>query len=198
MQRHWWPPCAQDRTGLALRCRIAPADPGLAMGSPMPTPSLSTRACEAGMLCMPAVKHSVMGRITRGDRSSLGLPRRAAAAGPAVAVRLMRTAGVLCVRSCWCRRITRYFSVSIKFSISQGARRLCCTGVARSRGRWDARSGAGPVGRATVEDRSRGRTCGSALLGHRAPGGTAQLTRTGRSFASRRSTPAPTGEVRPC
>ena len=35
-----------------------------------------------------------------------------------------------------------------------------------ARFRVDARS-RGPVGRATVEDRSRGRTCGSALLGHR-------------------------------
>jgi hypothetical protein len=50
------------------------------------------------MLCMPAVKHSVMGRITREATVSLGLPRRRA--GPAVTVRLMRTAGVLCVRSC--------------------------------------------------------------------------------------------------
>ena len=73
----------------------------------MPTPSLSTRACEAGMLCMPAVKHSVMLAVSREATVSLGLPTGRAAAGPAVAVRLLRTAGVLCVRSCWCRRNTR-------------------------------------------------------------------------------------------
>lgn len=53
----------------------------------MPTPSLSTRACEAGMLCMPAVKHSVMGRITRGDglSGSAAPPRGSGGHGAAYA-----------------------------------------------------------------------------------------------------------------
>lgn len=44
----------------------------------MPTPSLSTRACEAGMLCMPAVKHSVMGRIHARGNGALRRSRGAA------------------------------------------------------------------------------------------------------------------------
>jgi len=47
-----------------------------------------------------------MGRITRGDGLSGSGRVCRAAAGPAVAVRPMRTSGVLCVRSCWCRRNT--------------------------------------------------------------------------------------------
>ena len=61
----------------------------------MPTPSLSTRACEAGMLCMPAVKHSVMGRITRGGRSLWqGLPRRRGSGGRGAAYADIR--GAVC------------------------------------------------------------------------------------------------------
>ena len=47
------------------------------------------------MLCMPAVKHSVMGRITRGGRSLWqGLPRRRGSGGRGAAYADIR--GAVC------------------------------------------------------------------------------------------------------